>query len=151
MEISMVSLTVDHQFWILARKWHPIRDGHGLLNIVFGSNYKNIVLCFSQGRGFSYHFLLWYSFVSLWKLIVRLSFFCQPSVISTDTSDSISADPDSILDIKKRLERIKNNSRNWGALSRATGKAKTSVKEGRQKDVKRKTKAATGTKTGQKN
>ncbi|XP_078348745.1 cytoskeleton-associated protein 5-like isoform X2 [Oculina patagonica] len=37
-----------------------------------------------------------------------------PSVVSqsTDTTDSISADPDSILDIKKRLERIKNNSRN---------------------------------------
>ena len=42
------------------------------------------------------------------------SFLFQPAVISqsTDTGDSISADPDSILDIKKRLERIKNNSRN---------------------------------------
>ena len=39
-------------------------------------------------------------------------FFFQPSVISADTGDSMSADPDSILDIKKRLDRIKNNSRN---------------------------------------
>jgi len=37
-----------------------------------------------------------------------------PSVLSqsTDTTDSVSVDSDSILDIKKRLERIKNNSRN---------------------------------------
>nr|XP_058951305.1 cytoskeleton-associated protein 5-like isoform X2 [Pocillopora verrucosa] len=42
------------------------------------------------------------------------SYINIPSVISqsTDTTDSITADPDSILDIKKRLERIKNNSRN---------------------------------------
>lgn len=44
----------------------------------------------------------------------RPSYTNIPAVISqsTDTGDSISADPDSILDIKKRLERIKNNSRN---------------------------------------
>jgi len=37
----------------------------------------------------------------------------QPSVVSQsmDSTDSIPADPDSILDIKKRLERIKNSSR----------------------------------------
>lgn len=57
-------------------------------------------------------------------------FFLQPSIVSqsTDSTDSISADPDSILDIKKRLERIKNNSRNWQALLRCstwtTGKRK---------------------------
>ncbi|XP_022781710.1 cytoskeleton-associated protein 5-like [Stylophora pistillata] len=42
------------------------------------------------------------------------SYINIPSIISqsTDTADSMTADPDSILDIKKRLERIKNNSRN---------------------------------------
>lgn len=42
-----------------------------------------------------------------------LSYTSIPAVVlqSVDSTDSISADPDSILDIKKRLERIKNSSR----------------------------------------
>lgn len=42
-----------------------------------------------------------------------LSYTNIPSVVSQsmDSTDSIPADPDSILDIKKRLERIKNSSR----------------------------------------
>ena len=68
--------------------------------------------------------------------------FFQPAVISqsTDTGDLISADPDSILDIKKRLERIKNNSRNWQTLSwcssQVTGEKKTAVKYGKKTERK---------------
>ena len=47
-------------------------------------------------------------------VVTKIFPFLQPSVVSqsTDATDSITADPGSILDIKKRLERIKNNSRN---------------------------------------